>query len=150
MSADKTPEPISDQVISWRKVFTDGFAPGISDDGLAMLRDELLAWPGGRLIQGQTTFPSPADPGNYKDVPCKKACAIGLAGWAACGDRATAGEVEDLFARLCFDADEAIGEQYVCRHFLNWFDGTHMSVVAKDLVPVIEEILSSRLEKKNV
>lgn len=34
----------------------------------------------------------------------------------------TVGEVEEYFARVCFDADQALGEPAAVRWLLNWFD----------------------------
>ena len=104
---------------SWRKVWRDGVAPLMSDDGLIALRKALID-DDPKLIQGGTTNPPPLQ--CVQDWPCEAACALGYAGWQGDGLN-TVGEVEEYFARMCHEIDQRIGEPAGCR-WLNWFDET--------------------------
>lgn len=55
--------------------------------------------------------------------PVEAACPIGYAGWHGDG-LDTVGEVEEFFARACFEADRRMGEPAACRWLLNWIDDT--------------------------
>lgn len=106
---------------SWRQVWRQGFAPAISTKGLVALRDALES-DDPRLLQGATTMPPPLE--CVQDWPCEGACLIALTGWLVEDGAETVGEVEEYYARKCFDADQLLGEPAGCRHLLNWFDDT--------------------------
>jgi hypothetical protein len=126
---------------SWRKVWREGFAPVLSIAGLQALRDALRR-DDPRLIQGSTTTPPPLM--CVRDWPVESACAVGFCGWQ--GDRLEAvGEVEEFFARICFEADQRLGEPAACRWFLNWFDDTPRDVVRRELLAEVEHALAARL-----
>lgn len=59
---------------------------------------------------------------------------------------ATVAEVEEAFAKLCFEADQIIGEPAACRHFLNWFDEVPKNEMRRELVSEIELVLANRQE----
>ncbi len=103
---------------SWRRVWRDGLVPLLSTTGLEALRRG-LADDDARLLQGATTTPPPLQ--CVHDWPVEAACALGYCGWVGDGLE-TVGEVEEFFARICFEADQALGEPAACRWFLNWFD----------------------------
>lgn len=108
---------------SWRKVWREGVAPLLSREQLERLRSGLeLDDP--KLIQGATTTPPPLM--CVQDWPCEAGCA--LAYCAMNGGRPeeelTVGEVEEFFARMCYEIDQRVGEPAGCRWFLNWFDET--------------------------
>jgi hypothetical protein len=107
-------------VTSAELVFKTGFAPTIGPKNLAVLRAALRA-DDPRVTQGSTTTPPPLM--CVQDWPVEAACCIGFAGWQGEG-LSTVGEVEEYFARCCFDADQILGEPAACRFFLNWFDDT--------------------------
>lgn len=107
---------------SWRVVWREAFAPLASIDGLFSLALALRA-DDPRLIQGNTTTPPPLM--CVQDWPVEGADAIGWLGWqGGKGPAKTVGEVEEFFARACFEADQKLGEPVACRWFLNWFDET--------------------------
>lgn len=122
---------------SWRKVWRDGFAPGISVEGLTALRDALIT-DDTRLVQGSTTIPPPLM--CVQDWPLEACDAITFTGWM---DVWTVGEAEEHFARLCFEADERLGEPAACRWFLNWFDDTPRDEMRRELLA--EVALASRV-----
>jgi hypothetical protein len=64
---------------SWRRVWREGFVPGISTPGLEALRKALVE-DDPRLIQGATTSPPPLQ--CVEDWPVEGACAVGYCGWA--------------------------------------------------------------------
>jgi hypothetical protein len=119
---------------SWRTVWRDGFAKVLSLRGLLALRDALVA-DDKRLIQGTTMTPPPM--ACVRDFQVEAACAIGLCGWQ--GEKlGTVGEVEEQFAKACFEADSQLGEEAACRWFLNWFDDTPRPEMIRELLPEVE------------
>jgi hypothetical protein len=125
---------------SWRKVWRDGFAPMLSTTGLAALRDALTA-DDGRLLQGSTSSPPPMM--CVQDWPVEGACALGYCAWKGEGLE-TVGEVEEFFARACFEADQRLGEPAACRYFLNWFDDSPRDEMRAELLAEVERVLAER------
>lgn len=125
---------------SWRLVWRDGFVPTLSTAGLEALRDALVHdIP--QLTQGSTTTPPPLM--CVSDWPVEGACALGVCGWR--GDNLeTVGEVEEFFARACYEADLRLGEPAACRWFLNWFDDTPREEMRSELLREVELALSAR------
>jgi hypothetical protein len=126
---------------SWRQVWRDGFVPVISTSGLEALRDALQG-DDPRLTQGSTTTPPPLM--CVQDWPVEAACALGYCGWQ--GDELeTVGQVEEFFARMCFEADQRLGEPAACRWFLNWFDDTPRDEMRRELLAEVERALAERI-----
>jgi hypothetical protein len=132
-----TNEPIE----SWRMVWREGFAPVLSTAGLVALQQALRS-DDHRLTQGSTTTPPPLM--CVQDWPVEAACALGFCGWQG-EDLETVGEVEEFFARACFEADERLGEPAACRWFLNWFDDTPRDQMRKLLLDEVERVLAERI-----
>ena len=126
---------------SWRQVFRGGFAPVLSTAGLIALR-EAIRTDDPRLVQGSTTVSRFVD--SVADWPCEAACALGLCGWQGDG-LDTVGEVEEHFAKCCFEADQRLGEPAACRWFLNWFDDTPRDVMRRELLAEVELALADRI-----
>ncbi len=126
---------------SWRIVWRDGFVPVLSTVGLMSLRDALRS-DDPRLVQGATTTPPPLM--CVQDWPVEACCALGYCGWQ--GDALhTVGEVEEHFAKCCFEADQRLGEPAACRWFLNWFDDTPRSEMRRELLAEVELALADRI-----
>ena len=125
---------------SWRFVWREGFVPVLSTPGLQALRQALLT-DDHRLTQGSTTTPPPLM--CVQDWPVEGACALGICGWLGDGLE-TVGQVEEHFARCCFEADQRLGEPAACRWFLNWFDDTPRSRMRHELQAEVERALSER------
>lgn len=125
----------------WRNVWRNGFAPALSQPGLTALRDALRG-DDARLTQGSTTTPPPLL--CVQDWPCEGACALGFCGWQGEG-LATVGEVEEYFAKSCYEADHRLGEPAACRHFLNWFDDSPREAMRRDLLAEVELTLATRV-----
>jgi hypothetical protein len=124
---------------SWRIVWREGFVPVLSDAHLKALRDG-LASDDPRLIQHATCLPSPKG-GEGAEV--EAACALGFCGWQ--GDALdSVGEVEEFFARACFEADQKLGEPAACRWFLNFFDDASREDVRRELLAEVELALTQR------
>src|SRR5262245_59177443 len=103
---------------SWRKVWREGLVPQISLAGLQALRQALVS-DDPRLLQGATSSPPPLQ--CVEDWPVEGACGLSYCGWQ--GEYLeTVAEVEEFFARCCFEADRLLGEPAACRWFLNWYD----------------------------
>jgi hypothetical protein len=127
---------------SWRTVWREGFAPVLTLKGLEALRDALTS-DDPRLVQGSTTTPPPLM--CVQDWPVEAACALGFCGWQ--GERLdTVGDVEEYFARCCFEADQRLGESAACRWFLNWFDDTPRDELRKELLAEVERAIEERAE----
>ena len=108
--------------------------------GLEALRDALRG-DDPRLTQGSTTTPPPLM--CVQDWPVEAACALGFCGWQ--GDELeSVGEVEEFFARACFEADQRLGEPAACRWFLNWFDDTPRDQMRRELFDEVELAISER------
>ena len=124
---------------SWRVVFRQGLVPVLSDKALAALRDG-LANDDPALLQGQTTDPEPRS--YVLDWPCYGGCAISFAGMRGEG-LGTVGEVEEFFARACFEIDTRLGPAS-CRWFLNFWDETPRA----EAVPVLLAEVELAIEKR--
>ena len=138
---------------SWRVVWREGFAPVLPTAGLEALRDALRD-DDPRLTQGSTTTPPPLM--CVQDWPVEAACALGFCGTAEFGGfwtdaagrkndaAATVGQVEEFFAKACFQADWRLGEPAACRWFLNWFDNTPRDEMRRELLAEVELTLAGR------
>ena len=126
---------------NWRNVWRNGFVPVLSTSGLMTLR-EALRNDDLRLVQGATTSPPPLM--CVQDWPVEASCALGYCGWLGDGLN-TVGEVEEFFAKCCFEADERLGEPAACRWFLNWFDDTARDEMRRELLAEVELALAERV-----
>lgn len=125
---------------SWRKVWREGLAPLVSTEGLAVLA-RALEGDDHRLLQGATTTPPPLQ--CVQDWPVEAACAVGYCGWQGDGLE-TVAEVEEYFARVCFEVDQRLGEPAACRWFLNWFDETPRDEMRRLLLAEVQRTLAER------
>ncbi len=125
---------------NWRNVWRKGFVPVLSTKGLGDLRDALHN-DDLRLVQGATTSPPPLM--CVQEWPVEACCALGYCGWQGEG-LTTVGEVEEFFARCCYEADERLGEPAACRWFLNWFDDTPREAMRRELLAEVELALAER------
>lgn len=125
---------------SWRIVFRDGFSKVLSTAGLIALR-EAIRTDDPRLVQGSTTIPRPLEVA--ETWPCEGACAMGLCGWLGDGLE-TIGEVEEFFAKACFEADLLVKSAGGCRWYLNWFDDVPRDVMRRELLAEVELELRRR------
>lgn len=127
---------------SWRKVWRDGVEPLVSTQGLEALR-QALTRDDPRLLQGATTSPPPLM--CVQDWPVEAACALGFCGWQGDGLE-TVAEVEEFFARMCYEIDQRLGEPAACRWFLNWFDETPREHMRQELLREVVRALAARRE----
>jgi hypothetical protein len=125
---------------SWRKVWREGLEPLLTTEALVALQ-QALHHDDPRLVQGATTSPPPLM--CVQDWPVEAACALGYCGWVGDGLE-TVGEVEEFFARLCFETDCRLGEPAACRWFLNWFDETPRDEMRRELLNEVRRSLSLR------
>ena len=126
---------------SWTNVWRNGLAPLLSTESLEALRLALVQ-DDPRLIQGATTTPPPLQ--CVQDWPVEAACALGYCGWQGDGLE-TVAEVEEFFARMCFEIDQQLGEPAACRWFLNWFDDTPREQMRRELLVEVQRSLAERL-----
>ena len=125
---------------SWRHTFRNGFVPVFSTKGLEALRDALRS-DDPRLLQSATTQLPPLM--CVQDWPVEGADAVAYTGWQGDGLE-TVGEVEEYFARCCFEADQRLGEPAACRWFLNWYDDTPRDEMRRELLVEVELAIRSR------
>jgi hypothetical protein len=125
---------------SWRKVWRDGVVPLLSTESLDALRRGLVN-DDARLIQGATTTPPPLQ--CVQDWPVEAACGLGYCGWQGEGLE-TVAEVEEFFAKMCFEIDRCLGEPAGCRWFLNWFDETPREEMRQLLLAEVNRALALR------
>lgn len=125
---------------AWRKVWRDGLEPQLSTKGLQALKRGLLR-DDARLTQGATTMPPPMQ--CVLDWPVEGACVVGYSAWQGDGLE-TVGEIEEVFARTCFEADQRLGEPAAVRYFLNWYDDTPRDEMRKQLLVEVARALGER------
>ena len=125
---------------SWRKVWREGLAPMLSTKGLQALKLALVR-DDERLTQGATTTPPPMQ--CVLDWPVEGACALGYCAWQGDGLESV-GEVEEFFARACFEADQRLGEPAACRWFLNWYDDVPREEMRTLLLAEVSRALAER------
>lgn len=125
---------------AWQKVWREGLSPSISLKGLLALA-EALRNNDPRLTQGSTTTPPPLM--CVQDWPVEAACALGFCGWQGDG-LTTVGEVEEFFAKCCFEADERLGEPAACRWFLNFWDDTPRPECFRLVLQEVDDELAKR------
>jgi hypothetical protein len=130
---------------SWRKVWREGLVPLLSTEGLEALRQALVT-DDSRLLQGATTTPPPLQ--CVQDWPVEGACALGYCGWQGDGLE-TVAEVEEFFARMCFEIDQRLGEPAGCRWFLNWFDETPRDEMRAHLLAEVSRAIARRLDAQD-
>jgi hypothetical protein len=130
----------------WQTVWRQGFARILSTPGLKALAEALRA-DSPQLIQGATTTPPPLL--CVMDWPVEAACAVAYCGWK--GDCAeTVGDVEEVFAKACYEADLLLGEPGACRHLLNWYDDTPRDEMRRELLEEVGHELAWREFKEAV
>jgi hypothetical protein len=133
----------------WRNTWRVGLAPLLSLEQLRVLRQGLLN-NDPRIIQGATTEPPPIQALQDWEVEKCDALCFGFAfegvGADAKSDK-TVAEVEEWFARSCFQIDQALGEPAGCRHFLNWWDEKPRELVFEELLLEVTVLIDQRLEE---
>jgi hypothetical protein len=125
---------------SWRKVWREGVAPQISTAGLQALARAMIV-DDERLVQGSTTTPPPLQ--CMQECAVEGACGVGFCAWQGDGLR-TVGQVEEFFARVCYETDQHFGEPTACRWFLNWFDDTPREEMRRLLLSEVQLALAER------
>src|SRR5947209_18581536 len=94
-----------------RRLWREGFAPQLSGPGLLALK-AALERDDARLVQGCTTAPPPLQ--CLLESPVEGACPVGFAAWQGEG-LGTVGEVEEVFARVCYAVDQHFRQPTACR-----------------------------------
>lgn len=124
----------------WRIIWRRGIVPLLSLAGLKALENALVE-DDPRLLQGATTTPPPLQ--CVEDWPVEGACGLGFCGWQGEGLE-TVKDVEEFFARICYQIDQAIGEPAACRHFLNWFDDVPREELRRLMLPEVQLALQEK------
>jgi len=125
---------------SWRLVWRDGFVPSLSTKALEALKRGLEA-DDPRITQGSTTTPPPLL--CVSDWCVEAACPVGFCGWQG-EELETVGEVEEFFARACFEADQRTGVPADCRYLLQWVDDTPRPEMIRELLAEVNLALANR------
>lgn len=125
---------------SWKIVLRNGLFKILTKEQL-LVGLEALKTDSPLLTQGSTTTPPPLM--CVQDWPVEAACFLGFCGWKnPINPLETVGQVEEFFAKCCFEMDQRLGEPAACRWFLNWFDETPRNQMREALIAEIEEHLS--------
>ena len=124
---------------SWRKVWREGIALQLTVEQLEALKRGLIS-DDPALLQGATCSPPPLQ--CVQDWNVEAACAIGYCGWKT-GCK-TVAETEEFFAKVCFEADRAIGEPAACRWYLSWYDDTPREEMRRLLLEEVNLTLEAR------
>src|SRR5437879_3269009 len=95
---------LSEPITAWQRAWRCGIAPNLSHKARLALR-RALERDDPALIQGTTTQPPPLQA--VQDWPVEAACGLGYCGWQGEGLE-TVAEVEEFFARVCYEADQAL------------------------------------------
>lgn len=119
---------------SCKKVWREGIAPLLSKNQLQVLLKGLEE-DDKHIVQGTTVWPPNLL--NTSDRPVESCCPISYCGWKG-GNLGTVAEVEEFFARLCYEIDRRIGEPAGCRWFLNWVDETPRDQMRAELIAEIK------------
>lgn len=109
--------------------------PGLAALEVALRTDDA------RLIQGATCSPPPLQ--SVLDWPVEAADLFAFAAWQGDGLE-TVAEVEEYFARMCFNIDHEMGEPAGCRWLLNWYDDVPRSEMLTKLLPEVQLCLRER------
>src|SRR4051812_43676846 len=125
---------------TWRKVWREGLADQLTTGGLEALRSALLR-DDERLLQGATCTPPPLM--CVQDWAVEAACVLGYCAWQGDGLE-TVADVEEYFARCCFEADKRLGEPAAVRWFLNWYDETPREEMRRLLLSEVNRTLAQR------
>lgn len=123
---------------SWRETWRNGVAKALSLAGLAALKAALEA-DDQALLQGATCMPPPL--ACFSDWPVEACCPIAYLGWKGDGLVSVA-DVEEAFARACYEVDQALGEPAACRWFINWADTTPRDEMRRELLAEVELTLA--------
>ncbi len=118
--------------------------PSLPTDGLEELA-EALREDDHRLIQQATTCPPPLS--CVHEWTVEAADAIAFVGWHSEieGVRINkVGEVEEFFARSCFECDKRMNEPAACRYFLNAYDEWPRDEMRRELLAEVELELYGR------
>lgn len=126
-----------------RKVLIEGFFPAVPTDRLRGLLFLVLN-DDPRLIQGSTCFPPPLMATEGENVESVDPVAFLSVDNAL---TLTVGEVEEAFAKACFDMDSRLGEPAACRWLLNATDDYSRKEVWDFWATELQKELHSRLMK---
>ena len=131
---------LSEPPTAWQRTWRQGIAPQLSTEGLLALK-RALERDDPMLTQGATTQPRSLQA--VQAWPVEAACAVCYAGWQGEGLQ-TVAEAEQFFARVCYEADEVLGEPSAARYFVNWFDETPRDEMRTLLLEEVERTLAER------
>ncbi len=131
---------LSEPMPAWQLAWRQGIAPNLSDRALQALK-KALEIDDRTLIQGASTQPPPLQA--VQDWPVEAACAISFAGWKG-ESLQTVADVEEFFARVCYEADQALGEPSAARFFINWFDESPRQEMRAELLAEVKLTLAQR------
>lgn len=95
-----------------------------------------------RLGQGFTTSPPPL--AVTSDWECKQACLVAFPFWE--DGLETVGEVEEAFARACYEIDQKMGIPVAVRELLNWYDDGVREEVFSELLREVDLELQRRMK----
>ena len=134
------PHPTPFVLATWQRVWREAVAPQLSTAALLAL-ERGLRTDDPALVQGCTTSPPPLQ--CVEDWPCEGACLMCYGPWRA-EELGTVREVEEVFARLCFEADQRLGEPAGIRWLLSEYDQWLRAEMIRNLLPEVQHVLAYR------
>lgn len=132
--------PSGERLAAWQRVWRNGLVPQLSTKGLLALK-RALENDSPDLITGATTSPPPLQ--CVSEWPVQGCCPLSFTGWQGDGLE-TVGQVEEYFARVCWEADQRLGEPAACRYFLNAVDEWSREELLANLLPEVQRALAQR------
>ncbi len=129
----------------WKHAFRVGFAPHLSTESLEALATALRD-DDSRLMTGGTTSPPPL--ACVQDWNVERACPIAYCGVVDFGGfgEAIIADVEEFFAKACFEAERSMGEPNGARHLLCWVDETPRDEMRSALLAEVNTVLAERAD----
>lgn len=124
---------------SFRLVFRKGYAHQYTTEQLRKLL-RALEDDDARLLQGATTTPPPLQVVSDWPVEAADPVTFPCVEWG----ETTVGEAEEFFAKVCFHADQQLGEPAACRWLLNYIDDTPRDEMRRELAAEVRRELCRR------
>jgi hypothetical protein len=129
---------------SWRRVWREGIAPQFTDKDLEILATALEK-DDPALIQGATT--SPPLVLCCEDRAPEGGCLLAYVAWKS-QRLQTIRAVEEWFAFICQQCDQALGEPAGTRWLLNWYDETPRPQMREALLAEVRLVIWERLKNR--
>ena len=99
-----------------------------------------------RLLQAQTISPPPLQ--CVEEWPVEGACALAWAAASGAPSSYRVGDLEMLFAEVCWTASTTAGDPAAVRYFLNWYDECDRQEMRRELLAEVQLALNNRAAER--